>query len=110
MRRSSTFAPSSVAHRHAGAVRISGERTPPRPPSVRRSRGPKRFLTMRIARRAHDVSLSVTLALDARAKALAAAGRDVINMSVGEPDFPAPAVVQDAACRIIRSGNVRYTA
>lgn len=64
---------------------------------------------MRIARRADEVSLSVTLALDARAKALAAQGRDVINMSVGEPDFPAPALVQDAACAIVRSGNVRYT-
>ncbi|MCE9593303.1 MAG: pyridoxal phosphate-dependent aminotransferase [Planctomycetes bacterium] len=50
------------------------------------------------------------MALDARAKALMAEGRDVINMSVGEPDFPAPAVVQDAACALIRSGNVRYTA
>ncbi|MCC6408922.1 MAG: pyridoxal phosphate-dependent aminotransferase [Planctomycetes bacterium] len=64
---------------------------------------------MRIARRATEVSLSVTLALDARAKALMAQGRDVINMSVGEPDFPAPALVQDAACKLIRSGNVRYT-
>ncbi len=64
---------------------------------------------MHIARRANDISLSVTLALDARAKALMSAGRDVINMSVGEPDFPAPEVVQDAACKVIRSGNVRYT-
>ncbi len=64
---------------------------------------------MSLSKRAQAVSLSVTLALDARAKALVDAGRDVINMSVGEPDFPAPASVQDAACRKVRSGDVRYT-
>lgn len=64
---------------------------------------------MSLSKRAQAVSLSVTLALDARAKALVDAGRDVINMSVGEPDFPAPASVQEAACRKVRSGDVRYT-
>jgi len=64
---------------------------------------------MNLSKRVASISLSVTLALDARAKALVEAGRDVINMSVGEPDFPAPAVVQDAACAKIRSGDVKYT-
>ena len=64
---------------------------------------------MSLSHRATAISLSVTLALDARAKALAESGRDVINMSVGEPDFPAPKVVQDAACAKVRSGDVRYT-
>jgi len=64
---------------------------------------------MTLSKRAQAVSLSVTLALDARAKALVDAGRDVINMSVGEPDFPAPTAVQDAACAKVRSGDVRYT-
>ena len=64
---------------------------------------------MPLSQRATSISLSVTLALDARAKALAESGRDVINMSVGEPDFPAPKVVQDAACAKVRSGDVRYT-
>ena len=64
---------------------------------------------MTLSQRATAVSLSVTLALDARAKALADGGRDVINMSVGEPDFPAPKVAQDAACAKIRSGDVKYT-
>jgi aspartate aminotransferase len=64
---------------------------------------------MSLSQRATAVSLSVTLALDARAKALADQGRDVINMSVGEPDFPAPKVAQDAACAKIRSGQVKYT-
>ncbi len=59
--------------------------------------------------RVADISLSLTLALDARAKALAAEGRDIVNMSVGEPDFDAPAVVQEAACKAVRGGKVRYT-
>ncbi|MDP6368362.1 MAG: pyridoxal phosphate-dependent aminotransferase [Planctomycetota bacterium] len=55
------------------------------------------------------ISLSATLALDARAKALAASGADVVNMSVGEPDCDAPAAVQAAACAAVRGGRVRYT-
>ncbi|MCZ6596556.1 MAG: pyridoxal phosphate-dependent aminotransferase [Planctomycetota bacterium] len=64
---------------------------------------------MRISRLASQLRLSVTLALDAQAKALAAGGRDVVNMAVGEPDFPAPEVVRAAAVRKIESGDVRYT-
>ena len=64
---------------------------------------------MSLSQRAQSISLSVTLALDARAKALAEAGRDIVNMSVGEPDFPAPAVVQQAASRKVLSGDVKYT-
>ena len=65
---------------------------------------------MHLSERARSVSLSLTLALDARAKAMAADGVDVINMAVGEPDFPAPAAAQEAAVARVRSGDVRYTA
>ncbi|MEO6708972.1 MAG: pyridoxal phosphate-dependent aminotransferase [Planctomycetota bacterium] len=64
---------------------------------------------MHPASRVAGIPLSLTLALDARAKALAQAGRDIVNMSVGEPDFDAPALVQDAAARAVRGGKVRYT-
>ncbi|MEM7309878.1 MAG: pyridoxal phosphate-dependent aminotransferase [Planctomycetota bacterium] len=64
---------------------------------------------MKLSQLVEGIPLSTTLALDARAKALAAEGRDVINMAVGEPDFPAPATVQRAAVARIESGNVRYT-
>jgi aspartate aminotransferase len=64
---------------------------------------------MHLSERARSVSLSATLALDARAKALQAAGRDVINMAVGEPDFEAPAAAREAAARRARAGPVRYT-
>lgn len=64
---------------------------------------------MRFARRIDRIQPSITLALDERAKAMRAAGRDVISMAVGEPDFPAPALVQRAAIAKVESGDVRYT-
>ena len=64
---------------------------------------------MHLAQRAAGIQLSLTLALDGRAKALAAAGRDVVNMSVGEPDFASPAAAQDAACAAVRGNRARYT-
>ncbi|MDX1762912.1 MAG: pyridoxal phosphate-dependent aminotransferase [bacterium] len=44
-----------------------------------------------------------------RAQALERAGRDVIHLEVGEPDFPTPAAVQEAGIRAIRQGKTRYT-
>ena len=64
---------------------------------------------MKFNARAKSIPLSVTLALDARAKELIADGRDVINMTAGEPDFDAPAAVRDAARAYVDSGKVRYT-
>jgi len=64
---------------------------------------------MRTNARVSAIALSTTLALDARAKDLIAQGRDVINMSVGEPDFNAPEAVQVAAQAAVRGGKVRYT-
>jgi len=64
---------------------------------------------MRFARRIDRIEPSITLALDERAKAMKAAGRDVISMAVGEPDFPAPELVQKAAVAKVLSGDVRYT-
>ena len=64
---------------------------------------------MKLSQRAKEISLSVTLALDAKAKALAQSGRDVVNMSVGEPDFDTPRVAREAATALIRGGAVRYT-
>jgi aspartate aminotransferase len=64
---------------------------------------------MTLSQRADSISLSITLALDARAKELKASGRDVINMSVGEPDFDAPAAAREAAASCALAGPVRYT-
>jgi aspartate aminotransferase len=59
----------------------------------------------RISARIAAISESATLAVDAKAKALKAAGRPVIGFGAGEPDFPTPDYIVDAAaeaCRVPR--------
>jgi len=51
----------------------------------------------RISQRVGSIEESATLAIDARAKALKAAGEDVIGFGAGEPDFPTPAHIVEAA-------------
>jgi aspartate aminotransferase len=51
----------------------------------------------RISRRVGAIAESATLAVDAKAKSLKAAGRDVIGFGAGEPDFPTPAHIVEAA-------------
>jgi aspartate/methionine/tyrosine aminotransferase len=51
----------------------------------------------RISRRVGAIQESATLAIDARAKALKAAGEDVIGFGAGEPDFPTPTHIVEAA-------------
>lgn len=62
-----------------------------------------------ISRRVAGITPSATLAIDARAKALKAAGQRVISFAAGEPDFPTPAYICDAAHEAIRQGKTRYT-
>ena len=52
---------------------------------------------------------SPTLAVTAKARALKAAGRDVISLGAGEPDFDTPANIKEAAIRAIESGKTKYT-
>jgi aspartate aminotransferase len=64
----------------------------------------------RISRRAAAVSPSATLAVDAKAKALKAAGEHVIGFGAGEPDFPTPAHIVEAAVAACRDpANHHYT-
>src|SRR5260370_32877055 len=51
----------------------------------------------RISRRVGAITESATLAVDAKAKALKAAGRPVIGFGAGEPDFPTPGYIVAAA-------------
>jgi aspartate aminotransferase len=53
----------------------------------------------RLSARVSAISESATLAVDAKAKALKAAGRPVIGFGAGEPDFPTPAYIVEAAQR-----------
>ena len=56
------------------------------------------------------IAPSATLAVDAKAKALKAAGRPVIGFGAGEPDFPTPAHIVEAAVEACRKpANHRYT-
>ena len=58
--------------------------------------------TERLSRRVSAITESATLAVDARAKALKAAGEPVIGFGAGEPDFPTPAHVVEAAVEAAR--------
>ena len=49
------------------------------------------------------------MALDARAKALKAAGQPIISFGVGEPDFPTPAPIKQAADRAMADDATHYT-
>lgn len=64
----------------------------------------------RISSRIAAIAESATLAVDAKAKALKAAGRPVIGFGAGEPDFPTPDYILAAAEKAIRvPSNHRYT-
>jgi len=52
---------------------------------------------------------SATMAVSALANKLASEGRDIINLSAGEPDFDTPSWISDAAVDGIRGGRTRYT-
>lgn len=53
---------------------------------------------------------SQTIAVTQKARELKAAGRDVIGLGAGEPDFDTPMNIQEAAIAAIRRGETRYTA
>ena len=55
-----------------------------------------------------NVSPSPTLAVDAKAKALAAAGEDVCGFAAGEPDFDTPSHIKDAAVKALGEGKTKY--
>ncbi len=62
-----------------------------------------------IADRLNRISASPTVAISAKARALKAAGRDIISLSAGEPDFDTPAHIKQAAIEAINSGDTKYT-
>lgn len=63
-----------------------------------------------LASRVTQIAPSPTLAVNAKAKALKAAGEDILNFSVGEPDFDTPPHVCEAGKKAIDDGHTRYTA
>ncbi len=81
--------------------------TPDAPPApARTAQGTARRVSARIG----GIAESATLAVDAKAKALKAAGRPVIGFGAGEPDFPTPDYIVEAAVEACRDPrNHRYT-
>jgi aspartate aminotransferase len=67
---------------------------------------PKGFLSESLGR----IQPSQTIAVTMKAKELKAAGRDVIGLGAGEPDFDTPDNIKEAAIAAIRRGETKYTA
>jgi aspartate/methionine/tyrosine aminotransferase len=65
---------------------------------------------MRTARRAAEIEPFEVMDVLSRAQALERAGRHVVHMEIGEPDFTAPAPVVEAGIRAMRDGRTAYTA
>jgi len=65
---------------------------------------------MKLAARVNQVSPSLTLAISAKAKAMKAEGIDVCSFSAGEPDFPTPKHICEAAKTALDNGKTRYGA
>lgn len=67
-------------------------------------------MPIKLSARVQAVKPSATLAITARAKELRAAGKDVIALGAGEPDFDTPEHIKAAAIQAIRDGMTKYTA
>ncbi len=63
-----------------------------------------------IATRLQRIKPSPTLAVTAKAAELKAAGKDVIGLGAGEPDFDTPEHIKQAAIEAIKRGDTKYTA
>ncbi|MCU0772792.1 MAG: pyridoxal phosphate-dependent aminotransferase [Verrucomicrobia bacterium] len=62
-----------------------------------------------ISTRSASLTPSLTLAIDAKAKALKAEGQDVVGFGAGEPDFDTPQHIKDAAVAALAAGFTKYT-
>ena len=67
---------------------------------------PAGFLSKALGR----IKPSATIAVSQKARDLLAQGRDVIGLGAGEPDFPTPDNIKQAAFRAIERNETRYTA
>lgn len=63
----------------------------------------------KISSKAASLTPSLTLSIDAKAKALKAQGEDVVGFGAGEPDFDTPQHIKDAAAKALAEGFTKYT-
>ncbi len=66
-------------------------------------------MALTLSEKAKNVKPSSTLVITAKAKALKAEGRDIVGFGAGEPDFPTPKNICDAAIKAIQDGFTNYT-
>jgi len=66
--------------------------------------------SIKLSNRLSKVKPSATLAITAKAAELRASGKNIISLSVGEPDFDTPKAAADAGIKAIQEGFTRYTA
>ena len=66
-------------------------------------------MNYKISHRAASLAPSLTLAIDSKAKAMKAAGEDVVGFGAGEPDFDTPQHIKDAAAKALAAGFTKYT-
>ena len=64
---------------------------------------------MELSARASSLTPSLTLAIDSKAKSMAASGQDVCSFGAGEPDFDTPDFIKAAAIAALQSGFTKYT-
>ena len=83
-------------------IKVPRKRPPPKP-----IRMPAEFVP---SPNVAQLRPSATIAVSARAKALKAQGRQIIDLGVGEPDFDTPDFIKAAAARAVASGQTKYTA
>lgn len=65
---------------------------------------------LQLSDRVNNIKPSPTLAITSKAKELKAAGKDIIGLGAGEPDFDTPEHVKQAAIKAINDGFTKYTA
>lgn len=66
-------------------------------------------IKLSVSKRVNNIGVSPTMKVAAKAKELKAQGLNVIDLSVGEPDFPTPENIKEAAKNAIDSNQTRYT-
>lgn len=68
------------------------------------------MMQFELANRVKNIKPSATLTLAAKAKELKSQGKNIIDLTLGEPDFPTPAHIKEAAIKAIHDNFTKYTA
>ena len=64
---------------------------------------------MEVSKRIFNLETETAFSILAKANNLAAKGKDIINLGIGQPDFPTPINIQEAAIKAIKDGYHGYT-